>query len=177
MLYRFDAHQHLLPTRSGAWVRCDRRHGHDRDAGVAQPRRVAGRNPYARLHLAQLRLEAGGGLLPGTRQVKTTWPPERLTGGLQIEHAGEPVGPPAILARGPRDQVPRAGLEHEAERIELTLRRATPAFVVEAQAAPAPHRIGHLAQEPGRVLRAIPVHRVDVQAFTHARSLPSAWRE
>src|SRR5439155_4854337 len=119
----------------------------------------------ARLQLAQFRLEACGRRLPGAGQVESARSLECAAAGFHVEHAGEAVGAYAVLARRARHEIPRAGLEHEAQRLEFSSRRAAPAFIVDAQATPMPHRFGHLSQESRRVLRAVTVLRIVVKDF------------
>src|SRR5947199_267709 len=81
------------------------------------------------------------------REVEAARPPEASCAHLELEHAGEPIGAHRLRPRGARDEVPRARLEDEAERLELAPRHAAPALVADAEEPRLPHRPGHFAQE------------------------------
>jgi hypothetical protein len=178
LLDRFDEQRRFLPRPSNESGR--RLCGQERDlhSCVAQPHQAAWRDPHPDPQAAQLGLETRRRFLPGPGQVEPAWAPERSLAARQRAHARQPVDAHALLARGARQEVPRAGLEDEAQRLELAAHRAPPALVVDAQAAAVPHRIGNLAQEPRRVLRPVPVDRVHVQALADpGRLLAPATRQ
>ncbi len=165
-----DGHEHRRPARA-VRLSARRRVGGKGNALVVQPAQGARRHGHPRLQRAQLGLEAGGRGLPVGREVERLGPAEFRGQRAQRLHGAEAVGAHGVLPRCTRRHVPGARLQHQAQRLQLAFGLAAPALVAHGHAPRVPHRLGHLAQMRRRLLRAVPVHRVDVQSRAHAVGL------
>ena len=101
--------------------------------------------------------------MPVLGQIKPRRPLETAARGFEFNDLRQPKGQWAGLAHHLGNQVPGTALEHQAKRFKFAVGYAAPTLVLHFDTVRAPHRVGHLAQEHRRFLRAVPIHRIDMQ--------------